>query len=143
MRVSWRVILAADGLHGALGRKPAEHLDGKLGADAAHRDQPLEEPLLFALEKAEERDLVFADLGVDMQRRLSADDRQCGKRGHGDGDVVSNAAGLDDGLAGLLEDELAAKMSDHVRAIVVSPSAWPPAPVFRVPGRVGLWCARW
>ena len=97
-----RVILPANGLHGALGREPAEHLDGQLGADAADGDQPLEEPLFFALQKAEERNLVVADLGVNVQRGLGAHRGQRRKRGHGDGDVVANARRLDNGLAGLL-----------------------------------------
>jgi hypothetical protein len=88
------------------GRKPAQHLDGQLGADAAHRDQPLKETLLFALEKAEERNLVFADLGVNVQRGLGAQRGQRRKRGHGDGDVVADAGRLDDGLAGLFEMSL-------------------------------------
>ncbi len=90
-----------------------------LGADAAHRNQPLEEPLLFAIEKTEERNLILADLGVNVQRCLGSQNRQGGKRRHGDGDVVSHAAGLDDGLARLLVDELPAKMSDHLCLIVV------------------------
>ncbi len=40
---------------------------------------------------------------------------QGGKGRHGDGDVITDASGLDDGLAGLLVDELAAQMSDHDR----------------------------
>ena len=113
MRVSCAWSCAADGLHGALGREPAEHLDGQLGADAADRDEPLEEPLLFAVEKAEQGNLVVAHLGVNVQRRLGAYRGQCRKGGHGDGDVVADAGSLDDGLAGLFEDELAAQVSDH------------------------------
>lgn len=107
------VILGADGLHGSFRRKAAKHLDGELGADAADGDQPLEEALLFAVEEAEEGDLVVADLGVDVQRGLRADRGQRGEGGHGDDDVVAHARSLDDGLTGLFVDELAAQVSDH------------------------------
>ena len=43
--------------------------------------------------------------------------------GNGDSDVVADAGGLDDGLAGLFEDELAAQVSDH-------------AALFRIPIRL-------
>ncbi len=108
-----RVILRADGLHGAIAGEAAEHFDGELGSDAADGDQPLEEALLFALEKTEEGDLIFADLGVDVQRGFRADRRQRRKGGHGDGDVVADASGFNDGLAGLFVDQLAAQVSDH------------------------------
>ena len=116
-----RVILRADGLHGAIAGEPAQHLDGELGADAAHGDQPLEEALLFAVEKAEERDLVFAHLGVNVQRGFGAERGQRRECGHGDGDVVADAGGLDDGLAGLFVDELAAQVSDHCFPIAEYP----------------------
>ena len=61
------MILPADSLHGAFGRKPAQHLDGQLRPHAADRNQPLKEALLFAVEKAEQRNLILADLGVNAQ----------------------------------------------------------------------------
>ena len=72
MRVSCAVILSADGLHCALRRQPAQHLDGELRADAAHGDQSLEEAFLFVIEKAEESDLAVAYLGVNVQGRFLA-----------------------------------------------------------------------
>jgi hypothetical protein len=95
------------------GDKPAQHFDGELGPHAAHGDQALEEPLFVTLQKSEEGDLVVAHLGVNVQRGLGAHRGQRRERGNGDGDVVADAAGLDNGLAGLLEDEFAAKVSDH------------------------------
>ena len=108
-----RVVLAANGLHGAFGVESAQNFDGQLGAYAVDGDQALEKTFLFALEKAEEGDLIFADLGVDVERSLRPHARQRRKRRHGDGDVVSDAGGFDDGLAGFFVDELAAEVSDH------------------------------
>ena len=61
------------------------------------------------------------DLGVDVQRGLRAERGQGGEGGHQDGDVIADAGGLNNGLAGLLEDELAAQVSDHV---VPRPRDW-------------------
>ena len=118
-----RMILRADGLHRALGREAAEDLDGQLRAYSADGDEPLEEAFLFAIEKAEEGDLVFAHLRVDVQRSLRAHARQRGKRRHGDDHVVSNAGGLDDGLARFFVNQLAAKMRDHLRLLYVRDGA--------------------
>jgi hypothetical protein len=52
---------------------------------------------------------------VDVEGSFRAERGQSGKGGHGDDDVVADACGFDDGLAGLFIDELAAEMSDHRR----------------------------
>src|ERR1700721_1106596 len=67
-----RMVLRADGLHRVFRRQPAQHFDGELWADAAHRDEPLEEPLFVALHKSEESDLVVAHPGMNMQRGFGA-----------------------------------------------------------------------
>src|ERR1035441_2679121 len=103
-----RMVLAANGLHGALRREAAQHLDRQFGTDAADYDQPLEEALLFAIEEAKEGDLVLADLGVNVQRGLCAQRGQRREGGDGDSDVIAHPGGLDDGLAGLFVDELSA-----------------------------------
>ena len=107
------VVLAANGLDGALGGEAAEYLDGQFGADAADGDEALEEALFLAIEEAEEGDLVFADLGMDVEGGFCADAGEGGEGGDGDDDVVAYAGGFDDGLAGFFEDELAAEVSDH------------------------------
>src|ERR1035441_2490292 len=107
------MILSANGLDRPLRREPAEHFDRELGTHTADRDQPPKQPLLFAIEKAEQGDLIFADLGVDVKRYFCAHHRQRCEGGHGDRDVVSHPGSLDDGLAGLLVDQLAAQMSNH------------------------------
>ncbi len=98
------------GLVGIGRADPAPRRAERVGA---HGDEALEEPLFFAIEKSEESDLVVRDLGVNVQRGLGAQRGQCRERGDGDGDVVADARGFDDGLAGLFEDELAAQVSDH------------------------------
>jgi catalase len=129
--------LSADGLYRALGREPAKNLDGEFGAHAADDNEPLEEPLLFRIEKTVKGDLIFAHLGVDVQRGLGADRGQRSKRGNGDDDVVAHAAGFDNGLAGLLEDELAAQMSDHLQLIVESRFGRPQSNGLSVRSRCG------
>ena len=115
------VVLSANGLDGALGGEAAEYLDGQFGADAADGDEALEEALFLAIEEAEEGDLVFADLGVDVEGGFCADAGEGGEGGDGDDDVVAYAGGFDDGLAGFFEDELAAEVSDHGWAAVAFP----------------------
>src|SRR6185437_7218143 len=91
----------------------AEYLDCQARADIADRDQPLEKALLLAIEEPEQRDLVVADLGVNVQSSLAANRRQRSEAGNGNGDVVAHPGGLDDGLAGLLVNEFAPQVSDH------------------------------
>ena len=98
------VILAANGLDGALGGEAAEDFDGQLGAYAADGDEALEEAFFLAVEKSEEGDLVFADLGVDVEGGFCADAGEGGEGGDGDDDVVADAGGFDNGLAGFFED---------------------------------------
>ena len=116
------VVLAANGLDGALGGEAAEYLDGQLGAYAADSDESLEEAFFLAIEEAEEGDLVFADLGVDVEGGFRTDAGEGGEGGDGDDHVIADASGFDDGLAGFLEDELAAEVSDHARAACRMPS---------------------
>ncbi len=71
-------IAAADGAGEVEGVHPAENVDGELGADAADREKFFKERLLFGEMKAEERNLIFADMGVDEQRHVSARPRAVG-----------------------------------------------------------------
>src|SRR3984957_20597793 len=112
------MILAANGLDHAFGIKPAENFDSQLRSDPADSNQPLEEPLFVGLQKPEQSDLALAYLRMYMQRGLGAHRGQRRKRGHGDGDVVPDTASLDNSLAGLLVNELAAQVSDHSGPIV-------------------------
>ena len=113
------MILGTNCLYGALGRQAAQDLDRQLRSDTAHRDQTLKEPLFLAIEKSEERDLILAHLRVDVQAGLSADAGQSREGRYGNGDVISNAGGVDNGLTRLFVNELAAKMSDHLRLLYV------------------------
>ena len=86
--------------------RPRKHRDGQLGADAAHRDQFLEQRLFLGAAEAEQRDGVLADVGVDAQPHLGARVRQRGIGGDGNGDVVADAAGFDDGLVGCFSSSI-------------------------------------
>src|SRR5579859_8063141 len=113
------MILRANGLHGALGREARQDLDGQLGAYAADGDESFKETLLIAIEKAEEGNLIFADLRVDVEGGFRTDARERGEGRHGDDDVVPHACGFDDGLARLFMNQFAAKMRDHLRLLYV------------------------
>jgi len=95
------MVLAADGSDGALRIEAAEDGYSEFGSDARDGDEALEETLFFAFEKAEESNLILADLRVNVQRGLCADGRQRSECRHRNGDVVADAGGLDNGLAGL------------------------------------------
>ena len=64
-------------------------------------------------QKSIERNLVFANVGVDVQCNFSACGRQLGKRWDGDGYVVADPHRVDDYLIGMARDELSAKMGNH------------------------------
>ena len=95
------------------GEKPLSILMASLGPTPLTVISRSKSRFSSRVEKAEERDLILADLGVDVQRGLRAHRGQRREGWHRDGDVVAHAGGLDDGLAGLLVNELSAQVSDH------------------------------
>jgi hypothetical protein len=95
------------------GIDPAEHRNRQLRPDAGDGQQLLKQPLLVRLGETEQRDLVLAHMGVDMQARLGALRRQRGKGRHADGGVVANAATLDDGAVRRLHQQPSAQESNH------------------------------
>jgi len=62
------MVAATDRGDEAVGGDSAQYSDGELGADAGDGEQALEEALLLCGGKAEESDLVFADVSVDEER---------------------------------------------------------------------------
>ena len=102
----------------AIGADAAQDGDGELGADAADGEELLKEALFLSLGEAEEGDLVFANVGVDVQRGFGA---LAGKRregGDADRNVVTHASALDDGLVRGLSEETSAEVSNHAWLIV-------------------------
>ena len=63
------VVAGTNGSDETVGTDAAQDCDGELGADAADGEEFFEEAFLLSLGEAEERDLVFADVGVNVQRR--------------------------------------------------------------------------
>jgi hypothetical protein len=112
------VIAGADGGDEAAGVDAAENGDGELGADAGDGEEFFEEAFLLGLGESEEGDLVFADVGVDVQCCFDAFAWECGEGGYADGDVVAYAGALDDGLIRSFGEETSAEMSDHAGLIV-------------------------
>ena len=76
--------------------------------------------LVGETQEAVEGNLVFAYVRMNVQADLRTQRRQFGKRGHADGDVISYAAGIDDGLVRVLDEQLATQVSDHAGDIVAS-----------------------
>src|SRR5277367_3431773 len=107
------VVLGADSGDGALGVESAEDGHGELGADSGDGDEALEEALLVAVDEAVEGEEVFAHLGVDVEGNFGPFGGKRGEGGDADDDVVANASGFDDGLAGLFREEASAKVGDH------------------------------
>ena len=83
------------------------------GTHTTHRNQALEDPLLFPIEKAVERQGVFAHVGVDEEGHLGSLRRQRAKRRHADHDVVANSARLDDRLLWMFRQEPPAQVRNH------------------------------
>ena len=107
------MIAGADGGDEAGGVDAAEDRDGEFGADAGDGEELFEEALFGELGEAEEGELVFADVGVDVEAGLGALAGQGGVGGDGDGDVVADAGALDGDLVGGLCEEGAAEVGDH------------------------------
>ena len=117
------VVRGADSRDQTGGVDTAEHGDRQLGADSGDGQQLLEHPLLLRLREAEEGDLVFAHMGVDVQARLGALGRERGERGDADGGLVADAGALDDGLVGRLREQTATQKSNH-SGDCTCPRAW-------------------
>lgn len=96
------MIAGADGGDETTGVDAAEDRDGQFGADAGDGEELFKEALLLSFGEAEEGNLVFADVGVDMERGFGAFAGQSGEGGYADGDVVAYARAFEDGLIGRL-----------------------------------------
>ena len=96
----------------------AEDGDGELGADAADGEELFEEAFLLGFGEAEEGDLVFADVGVDVQGGFGAFVGKRGEGGDADGDVVAHASAFYDGLVRGFGEEASAEVGDHALVIV-------------------------
>jgi hypothetical protein len=107
------VVTGADGGDEAVGGDAAEDRDGELGADAADGEKLFEEAFFLGFGEAEEGDLVFADVGVDVQDGFGAFGGECGEGGDADGDVVADTGTFEDGLIGGLREEASAEVGDH------------------------------
>jgi hypothetical protein len=59
------------------------------------------------------RNLIFANMSVDVQRDFTTGKWQFGKRWHGNGDVIADAHSVDNHLIRVADDELSAKMGNH------------------------------
>src|SRR5271165_7439136 len=109
-----REIIAADRAHHVGRSHSAENGDRQLRPNAAYGDQLLEELLFVGAQESEQRDRVLADVGMDVQRHLAAKPGQVGKCRHSDGDVITDARRLNDGLVGMLRDQPSAKVRNHL-----------------------------
>jgi hypothetical protein len=107
------MVAGADGGDESVARDAAEDRDGELGADAADGEELFEEALFLGLGEAEESDLVFANVGVDVQDGFGAFGGEGGEGGDADGDVVADAGAFEDGLIGGLREEASAEVGDH------------------------------
>src|SRR3954453_23896030 len=84
-------VIAADSRNHFLCLHAAQNGDRELGADAAHRDQPLEQFSFLRTKKTVERKCVFADVRVNVERDLAARVGKLGKRRHRDRNLVADA----------------------------------------------------
>jgi hypothetical protein len=112
------VVARADSGDEAAGVDAAEDRDGELRADAGDGEELFEEAFFLRLGEAEEGDLVFADVGVNVEGGFGVFSGECGEGGDADGDVVAHAGTLDDGLVRGFGEETSAEVSDHASVIV-------------------------
>lgn len=102
------VIARANGGNEAVGADAAEDCDCQLGSDAADGEEFFEEAFLLRLGEAKEGKLIFTYVGVDVERGFGAFTGEGGEGGDADGDVVTYAGALDDGLVGGFGEEASA-----------------------------------
>jgi hypothetical protein len=107
------VVAGADGGDEAGGVDAGEDGDGELGADAGDGEELFEEAFFGELDEAEEGDLVFADVGVDVEAGFGAHGREGGVGGDGDDDVIADAGALDRDLVGGFGEDRSAEVGDH------------------------------
>ena len=112
---SWAWSRGADGGDEAVGVDAGKDGDGEPGADAGDGEETLEEALFVEVVETVEGELIFGDLGEDVEFGFGALARESGKGGDGDGDVVAYAGALEQGLRGGFGEEGAAEVGDHVR----------------------------
>lgn len=96
------------------GCNAGKNLDGEGGTDTGDSDELFEEGLFVSGEEAVEREGVFAHVSMDAEADFGAGIGEVGEGGDGDGDVVADAAGFDDGLVGVLFNQRAAEKGDHI-----------------------------
>ena len=102
-------------------RESGKDGDRQLRADAADRDELLEQNLLVGRGESEEGNRILAHVRVDAEPHLGAGLRQMRVGGHRDGDVVTDALHVDNHLVGMLLEQNAAKVSDHGSNILHGP----------------------
>ena len=112
------VVAGTNGGDEAIGADAAQDGDGELGADAADGEKLLEEAFFLRFREAEEGDLVFADVSVDVQVGFDALAGEGGEGGDANGDIVAHAGALDDGLVRGFGEETSAEVSNHAWLIV-------------------------
>lgn len=99
-------------------RHPREQREAHLGADAVDADHRSEDVALTLREEAVEELRVLAHDVVREERHLVPLGREIAEGGHGNVELVADAAGVDDDLRRFLFDEGAADASDHVWGLV-------------------------
>jgi len=112
------VVAGTDGGDEAVGADAAEDGDGELGADAGDGEEFFEEAFLPGLGETEEGELVFADVGVDVEGGFGTFGGEGGEGGDADGYVVANAGALEDGLVRGFREEASAEVGNHALVIV-------------------------
>ena len=117
------MVAGADGGDKTAGIDTAENRDGKFWADAGDGEEFFEEAFFLSLREAEESELIFTDMSVDVKGDFSAFDRKSREGGNADGDVVANAGAFDDGLVRGFGKKASAEMSDHAFVIVAGDSS--------------------
>jgi len=93
-----------------------QHRQRQLGADAADRNQPLEQILLETGRKTEEQQRVLAHVGVNAQRDLRARVAEPVEGGQRHGHVIPDAVDVDDDPVRLLVENASSEVRDHERS---------------------------
>src|ERR1700740_1134776 len=96
----------------------AQDGDGQLRPDPIHTDKLFKKMLLGQPEKSIKRDLIFAHVGMNMKRNLTADTRQITKRRHANRNVVPYARCFHHGLIRMPNQQPSPQMCNHGANII-------------------------
>ena len=103
-----------------VGGHAAQDLDRERWTNSAHGQQLLKELLFGQTQESVQAERIFANMGVDVERDVSACGWHFRERRHADRNVIAYAMRFHDGLVRMLSQQRSSKMRNHLEYCIVS-----------------------